>query len=196
MVWSIPFLNAFFGWMMITSLFYFLFHPHHKKDFFIFNMQGFIPGNLASWAALTGEYVATNIVNIGSMKQSLLQGEKIVQINRLLDSKVDDFLRNKLKEKIPVFSMFITEGMISRMKEVLVAELEMMIPSLIDQIASGVEQEYNVQKIISEKAVSVSIAEIEKLFFRYAGRSITALKVVVAVTGFMLGLLEVLIMRS
>ncbi len=57
------------------------------------------------------------------MKDSLLKSEKLQQIYGMLEVKVDDFLRHKLKEKIPVFSMFVTEGLISKMKEILVEEL-------------------------------------------------------------------------
>ena len=139
MIYLIPFLNALFGWLLISSLFYLLFHPREKKNFFVFQMQGFIPKNISSWGKQVGKYVAENVVNIPKMKESLLSSERLEQIHSMLEKKVDDFLRNKLKEKIPVFSMFITEGMISKMKEVLMNELESLVPSVIGQIAEGVE---------------------------------------------------------
>src|SRR5258706_9250254 len=119
MIYLIPILTALFGWLLISSLFYFLFHPAKKKNLFILDLQGFIPKNISLWGKGVGDYVSENLVNIPKMKESLLQGESLKQIHNVLDVKVDDFLRNKLKEKIPVFSMFITEGMISKMKEVL-----------------------------------------------------------------------------
>ncbi len=159
-------------------------------------MQGFIPKNIDAWALAAGEYAAAHILNIAAMKESLLKEEKLKHIHALLDEKVDDFLRNKLKEKIPVFSMFITEGMISKMKEVLVGELQLMVPSLIEQIASGVEEQYNIKRMISDKVNAVSIPEMQNLFLRYAGKSITTLKMVVAVIGFALGIAEVLIVTN
>ena len=137
MIYLIPVLNAAFGWLTISSLFYLLFHPYEKKNLFIFDMQGFIPKNLLLWGTQLGNYVSEHLVNIPKMKESLLKGESLQQIHAVLESKVDDFLRNKLKEKIPVFSMFITEGMITKMKEVLMDELESLVPSVIDQIAAG-----------------------------------------------------------
>src|SRR5690349_21677592 len=103
MIYLIPVLNAAFGWLIISSLFYLLFHPYEKKNLFIFDVQGFIPKNLSLWGAQLGNYVSENLVNIPKMKESLLQGESLHQIHSVLDTKVDDFLRNKLKEKIPVF---------------------------------------------------------------------------------------------
>jgi uncharacterized membrane protein YheB (UPF0754 family) len=195
MIYLIPVLNALFGWLMISLLVYFLFHPRKRKNLFIIDWQGFIPKNFDNWVTHLGKYAAENLVNIPQMKESLLKGERLTQINSMLEKKVDDFLRNKLKEKIPVISMFITEGMVSKMKEVLMAELEKMVPAAIDQIAAGVEQEFDVQKLISEKMSAWDTAAIENVFRREAGKGILSLKLVVAFLGFALGWLEVALLK-
>jgi uncharacterized membrane protein YheB (UPF0754 family) len=195
MIYLIPVLNALFGWLIISVLFYFLFHPGEKKNLFIIELQGFIPKNLSQWRTQLGKYAAANLVNIPRMKESLLKGERLEQINRMLEQKVDDFLLNKLKEKIPVFSMFITEGMISKMKEVLMAELEKMVPAAIDQIAAGVEQEFNVERAIGEKVNAVSSEQIETIFYKEAGKGIILLKLVVAILGFAIGWLEIVLLN-
>lgn len=195
MIWLIPFLNALFGWAIISLLFRFLFHPYQKKNFFIFEIQGFIPKNLSSWGAQLGVYISENVVNIPKMKDSLLKSEKLQQIQGMLEVKVDDFLRNKLKEKIPVLSMFITEGLISKMKEILVEELSSLVPSVIEQLASGMEEQFNISKMIDERINGVSTFEVEGLFYKHAGKAITTLKIVVGALGFGLGCIEILLTR-
>lgn len=195
MIWLIPVLNALFGWSIISLLFWFLFHPHQKKDFFIFEMQGFIPKNLSSWGKQLGDYISENVVNIPKMKDSLLKSEKLQQIHDMLEGKVDDFLRHKLKEKIPVLSMFITEGLILKMKEILVEELEGLVPSVIEQIASGMEEQFNISKMIDERVNAIAIPEVERLFYRHAGKGITVLKIVIGTIGFGLGCIEILLVR-
>jgi uncharacterized membrane protein YheB (UPF0754 family) len=190
MIWLLPIINAVFGWSIISILFYFLFHPLRKKNFFIFEMQGFIPKNYLTWGNQAGEYIAENIVNISGMRASLLQSENLSRIHELLEQKVDDFLRTKLKEKIPVFSMFITEGMITKMKEVLVDELQLMVPALIDQIASGVESRFDIRKMITAQLNQISLEELDKQFYRHAGKSIMALKISIAMMGLLLGVIE------
>lgn len=195
MIYLIPILNACFGWLIISLLFYFLFHPRKRKNLFIIELQGFIPKNLSQWGKQLGKYAAENLVNIPQMKESLLKGERLEQINNMLEKKVDDFLRNKLKEKIPVFSMFITEGMISKMKEVLMAELEKMVPAAIDQIAAGVEQEFNVEQLIGEKVNTIRAEQIETVFYKEAGKGIILLKLIVAILGFAIGWLEIRLLK-
>ncbi len=194
MIYLIPFLNALFGWSIIAVLFYFLFRPMKKKNFFIFEIQGFIPKNILQWGNQLGDYASTNFINISSMKESLLNGEKMNEINKMLEEKVDDFLRNKLKEKVPVLSMFITDGLVSKMKEVLMEELKHMIPSTIDKLASDMEKKFDAKKLIAEKLNNISMEQIEKAFYSNTGKSITTLKFAVALFGFALGWLEVLLL--
>lgn len=195
MIYLIPFLNAAFGWFIISLLCHVLFHPLRKKNFFILDWQGLIPKNLPRWGQQAGTYAANNFLAIGKLKDSLLEPEKLSKITELLDDKVDDFLRNKLKEKIPVFGMFITEGMISKMKETLMGELDHIIPDLIGFFADDLQKKYDVQRMITEKLEQFDAASLEKLFYAHAGKGILQLKLVVAITGLLLGLLEIQIIR-
>ncbi len=195
MIYLIPFLNAIFGWSIISALSWFLFHPRTKKNFFIIELQGLIPKKLPEWGKHAGSYVSKNFLNINKLKESLLAPEKLSRISLMLESKVDDFLRNKLKEKIPVFSMFVTDGLVDRMREILMKELEAMIPELINTIADDLEKSYDIEKLINEKLESYAPSYIEEIFKRQAGNSITQLKIFCAFLGFVLGLLEVLLLN-
>jgi uncharacterized membrane protein YheB (UPF0754 family) len=191
MIYLLPVLNALFGWMVITLLFQMLFHPYRKRNFFIIDVQGFLPNKLPGLAAELGVYVSENFLNIAQLKEDLLSPDKLKQINALLEEKVDDFLRNKLKEKIPVFGMFITEGLITKMKETLMAELENMIPDLIQYFAGDLEKKYDIKKITAEKVHGLQMRDVERAFYQHAGKGINQLKATCAAMGFVLGWLEI-----
>lgn len=195
MIYLIPILNAAFGWLIITLLFQMLFHPLKRRNFFIIELQGIIPKKLPDWGIEIGRYAAENFINISKLKQNLLEPEKLRQINEVLEDKVDDFLRNKLKEKIPVFGMFITEGMIEKMKETLMSELEKMIPDLIGFFADDLEKKYDVQKLVAEKLAEFDPEGLERIFYQQAGKSIFQLKVFVVVLGLLLGAAEILLLK-
>ncbi|MEP7127954.1 MAG: hypothetical protein ABI729_03760 [Chitinophagales bacterium] len=196
MIYLIPFLTAAFGWFIISLLFRLLFHPFQKKNYFIVDLQGFIPKQLPQWGRQAGIYASENLLNIGKLKENLLEPEKLTKINEILDDKVDDFLRNKLKDKIPLFGMFITDGLIQKMKETLMTELDHMIPDLIGFFVDDLEKKYDVQKMIAEKLAVYDAASLEKLFYQHAGKSILQLKIFVAVIGFLLGGLEIVLISS
>jgi uncharacterized membrane protein YheB (UPF0754 family) len=191
MIYLLPVLNALFGWMVISMLFKMLFHPYHKRNFFIIDVQGFLPNKLPGLAGQLGIYVSEHFLNIVQLKEELLSPSKLKQVNVLLEEKVDDFLRNKLKEKIPVFGMFVTEGLITKMKETLMAELENMIPDLVQHFAGDLEKKYDVKEIIAEKVQRLQMPEIERAFYQHAGKGINQLKAACAAIGFILGWLEI-----
>lgn len=195
MIYLIPFLNAAFGWFIIAALLWFLFHPHQKKNIFIVELQGMIPKKLPELGQQLGSYTSRNFINFGKLKEDLLAPGKLAQVHTLLEGKVDDFLRNKLKDKIPIFGMFVTDGLISQMKDILMKELEHMIPDLITFFANDLEKKYDVQKLITEKLSQNSAKEMEEAFYRQAGKGIFQLKVFCATIGFGLGWLEVLLTR-
>lgn len=191
MIYLIPLLNAAFGWLVISSLFWLLFHPYHKKNFFIVELHGLIPKQLPGLGKQLGTYAAENFLNIGKLKENLLEPAKLSQINVILEDKVDDFLRNKLKDKIPIFGMFITDGLIQKMKETLMTELDSMIPDLIGFFADDLQKKYDVQKMIAEKLEQYDAATLEKIFYQHAGKAVLQLKIFVAVLGLLLGGLEI-----
>lgn len=195
MIYLIPILNAAFGWMIISFLFYLLFHPQKKKNIFVVQIQGLIPGKLPEWGYQLGKYASENFINISRLKQNILEEENLKKINLLLEDKVDDFLRNKLKDRIPVLGMFITEGLISKMKETLMSELEHMIPDMIGFFADDLEKKYNVQQLIADKLAQVDPATLEKTFYEHAGKSVMQLKIFVAALGLLLGGFEIILIK-
>ncbi|MEO6168637.1 MAG: hypothetical protein ABIO46_14730 [Chitinophagales bacterium] len=194
MIYLIPMLNAAFGWFIISTLFWLLFHPYHKKNFFIVELHGLIPKLLPGLGKQLGAYAAENFLNIGKLKENLLEPAKLSQVNSILEDKVDDFLRNKLKDKIPIFGMFITDGLIQKMKETLMTELDSMIPELIGFFADDLQKKYDVEKMITEKLAAYDAAAMEKIFYQHAGKGLLQLKIFAAVVGLLLGGLEILLL--
>lgn len=189
MIYLLPVLTALFGWFSISLLFYFLFRPVDKINLFILEVQGFIPKNLTAWGRQMGEW-ASREISVQKIKDSFLQDDQLQRIHDLLEAKSEDFLRNKLKEKIPVLAMFITDGLISKMKEALMTELDQLVPSVINQVASGLEKKFDVSKMVEEKIAAINSADPERLFYQSAGKGIRQLKIFMAAMGFLLGLFE------
>lgn len=191
MIYIIPLLTAAFGWFVITLLFWLLFHPHHKINFFIAELHGLIPKMLPQWGKQAAAYAAEHFINIGKLKENLLEPAKLEQVNSILEEKVDDFLRNKLKDKIPIFGMFITEGLIEKMKEILMKELDNMIPDMIGFFADDLQKKYDLEKIVGEKLDQFDAATLEKIFYQQAGKNILQVKIFAALIGLLLGLGEI-----
>jgi len=107
----------------------------------------------------------------------------------LVEAHVDDFLRNKLKEKMPVIGMFIGNKTIDSLKEVFLKEIEDLFPQVLKQFTGNLQSELDVETMISNKITSVSAGRIEKMF----SPAIRYFEVMGAAAGFLIGVINIII---
>lgn len=53
-----------------------------------------------------------------------------------IDTKLDNFFKHKLSEKLPMISMFIGDKTINQLKEVFIEELKQLFPELLSNLAT------------------------------------------------------------
>ena len=54
-----------------------------------------------------------------------------------IDTKLDDFFKRKLSEKLPMISMFIGANTINQLKEVFIEELKQLFPELVTNLVAN-----------------------------------------------------------
>lgn len=83
--------------------------------------------------------------------------KQLDQIMPIIDSKLDDFFRNRLSEKLPMIAMFIGDKTIQQLKEVFIEELQNMFPDLMHSFSKNMQQTIIAQ--LEEKSLPI----IEKM---------------------------------
>lgn len=68
--------------------------------------------------------------------------KQLDQLIPVIDTKLDDFFRNRLTQKLPMIAMFIGDKTIQQLKEVFVEELRVMYPELITSFSSNIQKEW------------------------------------------------------
>lgn len=186
----IPILNALFGWYMIDTVLLFAFRPFNSINFFGKSVRGILPALQNELAAKAGEWAAQNVSN-EKMENILLSKESLSEMHNYLEVKADDFIRNKLTERISLLKMFITEGIIIQAKEVLVEQLDKMIPELIKSFIPKVAEKINIGTEVENRIKNYPLQQLEFDFNKMAGKKIRKLKWSMALLGFLLGWVEV-----
>ena len=119
----IPLLTAFTGWAVIRLLLKMLFRPLHPKKLFGYTWQGILPGQKFSIADKIGKYVATEFSSFDAIEQKIGDPKNFEKVKPLIETHIDDFLRNKLKEQMPMISMFIGDKTINTLKTVFIKQV-------------------------------------------------------------------------
>lgn len=93
----------------------------------------------------------------------------------LVENHIDDFLRNKLKQKMPVISMFIGDKTVNSLKEVFLKEIEELFPHVLKQFAGSLQENLDLGGLVAKKIEGIESEQLKKMlapllrYFQLAG---------------------------
>jgi len=125
----IPLMTALFAWLLTWSFVKLLFFPYHPIKLFGYKWEGAC-------------YPLIQQLSLDKFLGPDQIGKKLDQVMPFIDSKLDDFFRNKIGEKLPMISMFIGDKTIAQLKAVFLEELSNLFPSLITQFSQSLEADF------------------------------------------------------
>ena len=189
----IPVLTAFTGWAVIRLLIKILFRPLHPKNLFGYTWQGILSSQKFSIADKIGKYVASEFSSFEAIDQKICDPENFEKVKPLIETHIDDFLRYKLKEQMPMISMFIGDKTIDTLKSVFIKEIEDLFPQVMLQFAGNLKNELNLEQMVSSKIAAVSPEQIENLLYKKMIREIRVASLFGAAIGLLIGLIQLAI---
>ncbi len=189
----IPLISAFIGWFTNWVAIKMLFHPKEPKKFMFITFQGVFPKRQRQFAEKLGKLVSTELLSFREIEEKIVNPDNIKKLMPFLESKVDDFLRNKLSDAFPIISMFIGESTINQLKTVFMAELEVIFPEMIAAYMKNLESQLDLEKMVTEKVYGFSSDKMEAILNQIMTKEFKFIEVIGGVLGFIIGILQVLI---
>ncbi len=195
MSYLLPFIAALIGWVTNYLAIKMLFHPRKEIKFLFIKIQGIFPKRQHELADKIGDLVAKELISIDDFTSKLKDGENLEGVYALLEVKADYFLREKLLRSYPMLSMFITKDLIEKVKGMLIDELKTAIPEIIDNYSQKLESSFDVKKTVRDKVVNFSLEKLEDVLFSIMKKEFKFIEIVGAVLGFIIGLIQLLLMN-
>ena len=189
----IPFISAFIGWFTNWIAIKMLFHPRIPKKILGFTFQGIFPKRQKQFAEHLGKLVSKELISFEDIEKKITNPENIKKVMPLVDEHIDNFLKTKLVATMPMISMFIGDKTIAQLKEVLMIELETLFPQLMQNYMGSLQQELDLEKIVTEKVSHFSSDKLEQVLNDIMAKEFRFVEVIGGVLGFLIGLLQVLI---
>lgn len=193
LIYLIPFISAFIGWFTNWIAIKMLFHPKDPKRILGVTLQGIFPKRQKQFATKLGTVVANELLHfdeiIGRIKDPVNQRD----LAPFIETHIDEFLQVKLKEKLPVISMFVGEGMIQKIKEGLMEEIEVLLPELINRFTDKLSESVDVEQIVTEKVSNFSSDKLEEILVSIMQKEFRFVEIIGGVLGFVIGLVQVLL---
>ncbi|HVS96432.1 MAG TPA: DUF445 family protein [Puia sp.] len=190
-LYAIPFISAFIHWLTIWMALKLLFHPRQPKKVLGFTLHGVFPKRQQQIAESLGRIVGQQLLSFADIEQLITQPDNVRRILPLAEEHIDHFLRVKLKETMPMISMFIGEKTIGQLKTVFMSELEQLFPIIMKNYVSNLRHDLDLERIVVEKIAGFSADRLESLLNEFLTKEFRFVEIIGAALGFLIGLLQI-----
>ncbi|HSZ85541.1 MAG TPA: DUF445 family protein [Puia sp.] len=192
-LYTIPIISAFIHWLTIWMALKLLFHPRQPKRISFFTLQGIFPKRQKQIAESLGKIVGQELLSFSDIEETITDPENVQKILPAAEKHIDHFLRVRLKETMPVISMFIGEKTINQFKEVFMQELAELFPVIIKNYINNLKHDLDLERIVVEKVAAFSSEKLEKMLNQILTKEFRFVEVIGAALGFFIGVLQILI---
>jgi uncharacterized membrane protein YheB (UPF0754 family) len=181
----IPFLAAAIGWII------------HSLAIRLF-LRRVLPQRKKAIASMLGKIAASEFAQLGSIEQKINDPANFEKLRPTIENHVDQFLNQKLKQEIPMFGMLVGNNLISnkttdKMKEVFLKELEILFPQVVGQFAAQLQSGTDIEQTVIARIENINDTRAEQLIRNKLSSELGYIRLLGAVSGFIIGLLQVLI---
>lgn len=189
----IPIISAFIGWFTNWIAIKMLFHPKNPVKILGITFHGIFPKRQKQFAEKLGKLVSNELLSFQDIEQKITNPNNVKMLMPMVEEQIDNFLRNKLKEKMPIISMFIGDKTISELKTVFTQELEEMFPKIMSNYMTKLQQDLDLEKIVFEKVSNFSSDKLEEILNDIMNKEFRFVEIIGAVLGFIIGLVQIFI---
>jgi uncharacterized membrane protein YheB (UPF0754 family) len=190
MFWLQPFIAAFTGWFTTWIAIYMLFHPREPKRALGITIQGIFPKRQKQVAAKLGSVVAKELIHFSEIAAQLKDPEQLAALTPTIEKHLDNFLKVKLKEKLPVISMFVGEGTMQSIKEGMLEEIGLLLPEIISQYTDSLSKKIDIEQMVTDKVSNFSTDKLEDILQSVMSKEFRFLEIIGCILGLVIGLIQ------
>jgi uncharacterized membrane protein YheB (UPF0754 family) len=170
-----------------------LFHPREPKKILGFTFQGIFPKRQKVFAEKLGKMISDEFLSFEDIEQKITNPQNLQKLMPTIEAHVDNFLRNKLSDEMPLLSLFIGDRTIRSLKGIFMQELEILFPQLMKNYAGHLQEELDLEKIVTEKVSAFSSNKLESILYQIMSKEFRFVEILGGVIGFIIGIVQVLI---
>lgn len=189
----IPLISAFIGWITNWVAIKMLFHPREPKRVLGITFHGIFPKRQQQFAEKLGRIVSSEFLSYAEIEQKISNPDNLKKIMPMIENHVDDFLRTRLSDEMPVISMFIGDKTINKLKEAFMKEIETLFPQVMKQYAANLKTELDLEQIVTKKVSAFSSDKLEEVLHQIMSKEFRFVEIIGGVIGFIIGVVQVLI---
>jgi uncharacterized membrane protein YheB (UPF0754 family) len=151
-----------------------------------------IPSKASAIAAATGRYISEQVISVNVISDKLTDPAKLQELRPVIESHIDNFLNQKLKEKMPAIAMFVGEKTIEMMKKSLMEEIDLLLPELLRKYIDNLTDNLNIGKMLTAEIDKLPDGRIEELLYTHSRKERLLFQLWGALVGLVIGVILIL----
>jgi uncharacterized membrane protein YheB (UPF0754 family) len=194
MLYSLPFIAAFVGWLTNWIALKLMFYPQKPINLYFFELQGIFPKRQREVAHQIAKMVSAELISFNDIRTKLNSPEQLADIKQHIDEKINDYLCHIFPNNYPITSWFFGHHQRQGIREDLILEVEKFTPELIQKYTDNLEDELNIEKMVGEKISTMDPMHFEVIINGILKKEFALLSIVGGVLGFTVGVVQVVIL--
>ena len=185
-----PFICAIIGWLTNYIAVKMLFRPKKPVNCLFFTIQGIFPKRQKALAHNLGKTIEKNLISHEDLQKVIHDESFHKSFINIAETKIDDFINTKISSINPMIAAFLSDDLKTKIKNVLMEELEEMIPEFLAKASKELESRLVISELIKEKVEQFDSSRIEEILFSVMKSEFKFIEVIGGVLGFIIGLLQ------
>ncbi|MBS4008905.1 MAG: DUF445 family protein [Clostridium sp.] len=185
----LPLTGAVIGWVTNVLAIRLLFRPLQPLRLGPLTFQGLIPKRRGQIAYTVGEVVAEQLFSVDELAGQLDMPSIQQEIERLVCNAVDRWCA----EKIGVLPKVMRQTLSQRLSDLVRTEFAHQFPQMVGMLVAHMREQVDVRAIVEGKINALPLLEVEGLVLSVARSELKQIELLGAVLGFLIGLLQALL---
>lgn len=186
-------MGAIIGWITNYLAVRMLFRPYKPIKIIFFTIQGLLPKRRREVAENIARTVEQDLLSVKDLSDVLHKVDFEDKIRNRINIKIDEKLDYDLLKKIPFWKNF-RKYILVPIQDVAVNEIIKGLKEYQRELINGFQSKLDLQAIIFEKINELDIKRLETVVLKVAARELRAIELIGALLGFVIGLVQVLLM--
>lgn len=175
----VPLVSAFLGWLFC--------------QWGLTMLVRQLVANRVSLANKAGQFAAQRLEGSLNLEEKLADPSLLDNAMPVIEQHIDEFLNVKLKEEMPMISMFIGNKTTDKLKEVFITQLRQLFPTIMGQLAGNLKERFNVQSLVTKGLTDQPAAELKANITKALAQPAARIRMAGLIGGLAIGLINVLL---
>ncbi|MEY3000530.1 MAG: hypothetical protein RL648_744 [Verrucomicrobiota bacterium] len=189
---ALPLIGAGIGWLTNRLAIQMLFRPRQPVRFAGITLQGLIPRRHHELAQRIGELVEKELFQQHLIRTEIRKIDIQPHVEELAASIVWNRLGPRLRQ-VPLLGGLVNDKLLASLHAMALESLREETDPLLDKVAIAAERHIKIRHLVEERVRGLDLAQLETLVRQLAKKEFQGIEVLGGLIGFVLGLLQALL---